>query len=395
MAICRNLNLKIRMKSYILYWIVVSLLLISSFPIYGKDVRHTASGKIIVTFYQVDDQGIPYGYAITNWPEEAIKGVMEAMTIVESTLVLAHTMKVGFIWTADLQEKNYVGAAHSKYYDIRGIGALAHLDGYFNYPGELARQLTGYSIFAGENITIVLNALKDWCPNSGREPEWYEQDLITVTLHELVHGLGMSSSFTKTATTRPYIFDKFIRTSSGESIAHSFIPLKQNREVELAGIELFYGGEYGILANNGEPIQLHTPSKFSKSSLCHFDKKYGENPEGCLMIPGTKYGENTRLFGDLVRGVLEDIGWKLHPNTRSNDATSTGVIISAEAIVRTGNSVIWVEMPDLVRKEISIYTMNGKLIIRKEVTHSTSFDVAPGMIYIVRIGNKSYKLFVE
>lgn len=370
----------------------------SSSVAFAKEISTTPSGLVEVSFYGVSDQNkLPYKYKVAAWPEKAKKGIMEAMQIMENTFEIDHKVSVGFIWTADLKKDNYLAAAYTNYIAIDNIAGLSQLDKNYKYPAELVHQLTGDSRYGSENITIIFNSTKDWCMNSDSEPEWFEQDLITVALHELTHGLGLSSSFTKSTESKPYIFDKFIRNNYGDQIAGSYSALKSSASVQLVGVDLYYEGKNGVKANNNEPIKLHVPETFCSASICHFDTKYTDDAKGRLMLPGTTYGVSTRFFGDFSCGVLQDIGWGVKIDSRSASVSETveSNIDLANVKVQSSNGSITVDLGGQERMEVSVYTISGRLVAKEMVYGTQTFTVASNNVYLVHVGGEVKKVLVK
>ncbi|MDR2920330.1 MAG: T9SS type A sorting domain-containing protein, partial [Tannerella sp.] len=372
---------------------------------HGIDIRTTASGLSEVTFYDAADNGkTNYKYELMNWPEEAKQAVMEAMVITENTLQIKHTMHVAFIWTPDLDNKRYLAVTHSSYVNIKGFSGFG-VDLYedYKYPAELIHQLVGNPVYDDINIVIAFNSVKNWCYSSSKKPAVYQQDLITVTLHELSHGFGINSSFNKNDEKMPYIFDKYICNERGEQITDDlYAATKANIASELTDTDLYYCGALGKKSNGDQPIRLHMPSTLSSASICHFDMIYENDERGRLLITGTTYGVSTRFFGNFALGIFQDLGWKLHKKTRSDFFSGLKSITTANEDIEqnnisisTGKGSIQIDLNTFDQQQIAIYTVSGHLVRNEVISGFASYNVPSNQIYIIRIGNKTKKVMVN
>lgn len=386
---------------------LIAFLAVSIHAAHGAEVRTSASGLSEVTFYDASDNGkTSYKYNLQNWPEQAKQAVMEAMLITENTLEINYTMRVAFMWTADLDKERNLAVAYNSYVSTKGYSDFGiKVDENYKYPAELIHQMVGNPVYDMINITIAFNSVKDWCYSSTQQPTSSQQDLITVTLHELAHGLGISSSFNKKSERAPYIFDKYIYNQWGDQIASTYAETKANGASELANTNLYYGGAMGKKANNNKQIQLHTPATLSSASLCHFDMMYKNDERGRLLIAGTSYGVSTRYYGEFALGILQDLGWKVRANTRSEayeggnneKSTTTGneTIGQNTYAIATGTGSIQIDLNSFDPQRVAIYTTSGRQVCNQLISGSATFDVTSGQIYIVRIGNKSEKVMVN
>lgn len=386
----------------------IIFLIVSTSVSHAVEVRKTKSGLSEVTFYDATDNGkTKYNYDMQNWPEEGKQAIMEAMVITENTLQLKSTMHVAFIWTPDLNKLRCLAVSHNSYVSPRGFSERLselgiNLDYSYKYPAELVHQLAGNPVYNTINITVVFNSLKDWCYSSSEQPASYQQDIITVALHELSHGFGISSSFCNSNEKTPYIFDKYVSDESGDYIGRGalYLETKANAESKLAGTNLYYTGTFGKRANDGQPIRLHTPSVLSGASICHFHRMYEDDEDGRLLISGTNYGVSTRFFGDLTLGILQDLGWKVNTNTRSDSGmeqstTANEGIEQNNISITAGAGTIHVDLKSFDPQRIAIYTVSGRLVRNEQISGSASYDVPSGQIYIIRIGNKTSKVMVN
>ncbi|MDR2968843.1 MAG: T9SS type A sorting domain-containing protein [Tannerellaceae bacterium] len=382
----------------------IIFMIVSTSVASAVEVRKTNSGLCEVTFYDAaDNSRMKYNYTLQNWPEEVKQAIMAAMVITENTLQIKYTMRVAFAWSPDLDKQRCLAVSHNTYVDTRGFSAFGiSVDENYKYPAELIHQLAGNSIYNSINNFIVFNSLKDWCTSSVEQPTLNQQDIITVTLHELAHGLGISSSLNRENERRPYIFDKYVSDEKGNQIGKStlYTATKANAESQLTNANLYYSGAMGKRANDGQSIRLHAPAYLSSASICHFDRMYENDDKGRLLIPGTTYGVCTRFYGDFALGIFQDLGWKLNTNTRLDagveSTTANEEIEQNDNItISAGAGRIHVELNGFDPQRIAIYTVAGRLVRNEVINGSASYDVPSNQIYIVRTGNQSKKVMVN
>lgn len=173
----------------------------------------------------------------------------------------------------------------------------------------------------GPEITITLNSARDdWFfgtnPNNIGENQI---DFITVTLHELIHGLAFLGGFDVNngigsfELGSPLIYDSFIANGNGELIVNN--NLFPNNSIalgnELTSENLFFIGENALAANNGNPVRIYAPPIFEPgSSIGHLDEDTFNGTIEALETPTITTGEINREIGPITLGILEDIGWK-------------------------------------------------------------------------------------
>lgn len=370
--------------------VLVSIFAMFAQSTFAKEVRKIGAGKIEIIYYDAKDQGkIPYNYKLENWPSEAKDAIDEALRILDNTIELNNKMTVSFIWSADLVKNNTLGEAYTNFVDINGVGGLNGLDPRYKYPGEFINQLLGTDQFNGSNITIAFNSTKDWCYSFTEEPFQDQQDLITVALHELTHGLGLSSSLNKSSEKMPFIYDKFIVNGDGDYVVNTESYTKSKSSPDLTSNDLYYAGTNMLNVAN-EPVKLHAPNKLSSASICHFDRIYGTDENARLMMPGTAYGISTRYFGAYSLAILEDIGWTMKNATRSSTVANEEINLNVN--VYAANGVINIDNSGYENLKVSIYTSAGQLVKNDNITGSQSYDVNSNTIYVVKINNQVFKV---
>lgn len=354
----------------------------------AEETRSIDSGKIQAIFYDSADT-VPYDYTLEDWPEEGKKGILAALAILDETLVLSKVMTIGFMWSKDVDTDHAIALSYNDYIELEHLPGC-QLDADYKYPRELLNQMAETDKYGGENISIIFNSLKNWCFSSVEEPLPNQQDLITVTLHELSHGLGMSSSYTKANDSEPYIFDKYMVDKEFNRIVDANYLLDEDRDKVLTSGHVYFEGPEAMKAHDNKHLKLHSPATLTSASLCHLDLEYEGNPEGDLMIPGTRYGQSTRYLGSYIAAILKDVGW----TTKSGMPTGLSVITDEleNVLLHSNNDRIYIDNQQLEKISVSIYTVSGQLLVHETVSGSVSYSVTPQNIYIVRINNKAFKI---
>lgn len=183
----------------------------------------------------------------------------------------------------------------------------------------------GYDVFPSNDdikVTISNDPTIPWYYGTDGNTPADKYDFVSVILHEIGHGIGLSSGSTETEDdgvifTKAYIYDKFVTNSNGKTLA-SFSSNNTSTEVRnyLTSGDLTWNGTAGYGA------VLYSPSTFKVgSSVSHLDEStYPDfNPDGTVnlnafMTPSISKGEsNHNPSGDLVLGILNDMGWTTHP----------------------------------------------------------------------------------
>lgn len=192
------------------------------------------------------------------------------------------------------------------------------------YADPLANSLSGADLDAEADITVTFNSARsDWYFGTDGSPSGSQYDFVTVALHELAHGLGLTSY----AQVRdglgswdspehpgiPHIYDRFVRNSSGQRLLD--IGPFPNRSMALGGLltsdNLYFDGAHARAANGGAPVKLHAPSPWAQgASYVHLADTYNNTPDA-LMTWQLSFGEAIHAPGPILFGMLQDTGWPL------------------------------------------------------------------------------------
>jgi hypothetical protein len=217
------------------------------------------------------------------------------------------------------------GAGATNFY----TGLSTPVPGVF-YPYALTNHLIGFDIDGSPEIDVTFNSDVDNATVLGAT-NWYygvdglaaaNVDLVSVTLHELGHGLGFTGFLNQTGSYfsnvnfpngLASIFDYFINTSStGGTKLVNMAPLTTAdpaRAAEIIGNDLWWDGAQGTAGGGGVRPKLHAPSTYAAgSSVYHLDEA---TLGGELLSPF--YSGVDQALSPREIGMLRDIGWAAIP----------------------------------------------------------------------------------
>lgn len=301
--------------------------------------------------------------AYNNAPPEAQAAIAHAAGIWESILVSPVPIKAMVTWfpmggaalgiTFPNGRKDFTGAPVPQTW----------------YATSLANSIAQQELNPGENdFEIWLDANASWYFGTDGDVPLGQQDLVSVALHEMGHGLGfvglskkegttgsfgllLASDFAPLVTTFPWpqldtlpgIFDRFLSHP-----LNGPLELMDNPGTALGSAmtsnQLRFNGALALEANGGDGPRIYAPAAFALGSSCvHLNE--GTYPVGNaneLMTPFSAVGHANHWPGPLCLAILQDIGWTLAPDV--------GI---AEHHARTGTLDLW---PNPAHAELHVGT---------------------------------------
>jgi hypothetical protein len=209
------------------------------------------------------------------------------------------------------------------------IGLSNHLRGMDSAPGESDIEISVNSAVSGQ-----LYFGTDGNPPPG------QIDAVTVFMHEIIHGMGFTTSLSvenglghwgdETESGTPpgvfgHIYDFFITTGEQQDLIEptggpaeggptgsaAFPNASEELAAVLTGNDLFFFGFDAIIANNTQNVAIHAPPEFSQgSSITHTEEATFFDPSpGGLMSPAIAPGEGRPDPGAVILAMLRDMGW--------------------------------------------------------------------------------------
>ncbi|MEM7118364.1 MAG: GEVED domain-containing protein [Chloroflexota bacterium] len=159
-------------------------------------------------------------------------------------------------------------------------------------------------------------------------------DFVSTMVHEFIHGLGFSMSFSvdnadnpTIGSYQPSIADESVYTYDGENTVQKLTDLPNN-SAEL--LDAFLGGSGTVVlagnntvaANDDMPAFVYSTTSWeSGSSMSHFDDNHPSNL-GRIMNAATDSGPGSRTVDALTLMLLKDIGLSVDEAVDRSDGTT-------------------------------------------------------------------------
>ncbi|MBX2915370.1 MAG: zinc-dependent metalloprotease [Cyclobacteriaceae bacterium] len=248
------------------------------------------------------------------------------------------------------------------------------------YPVALAEKITGTEFNAADAPDIFAqfnSSFTDWSFRTDGVAVSGKTDLVSVVLHEIGHGLGITKAYDVNPTQGivsdflsglhvPY--DHFIENNAGLNLVQNFDPPSAPLRVELTSGALFFRSP--LLPKNSvdNRARIYAPATFaSGSSIAHLDESTYNNTSNALMTPFIGNAEVMHNPGTLVMRMLADMGWVntriVHtalPNTE-NVSSSYPVVVTLQA--------------DTKNQDGGVYSYNANEVKLNYTTNGTTFTV--------------------
>ncbi|MCG8604762.1 FG-GAP-like repeat-containing protein [bacterium] len=214
-------------------------------------------------------------------------------------------------------EGSLAGFALTKWFEVSPPFVSQHSF----YPLSLLKAFVGVDQLPDSaDFKVILDDTKNFYTGLDGHPPADESDLVTVMMHEIGHGLGISGFAEVDAqglgswdfNGLPAFTTTFLEDAAGNQIIDTNI--YPNPSTSLTDVftseQLFFAGFNTAAANGGDRARMFAPQVFSSvSSIYHFDEStYGDNPNS-LMTPATATGVAIHDPGPLTLAVLYDLGW--------------------------------------------------------------------------------------
>ena len=273
----------------------------------------------------VGDGSVPETAIITTYsedvPPEARADFDTAADIWESCLVSAAPIHIHLTW---------IPRGPTGFATMNGARNESHLPvANVWYPTALSNALAGARQSDADDMNIFLSARTNWYYASDAPIADEQTDFINVALHEIAHGLGISSgsfvpwqgepigaiglpnewvdyfdyTFERPELDgTPTLYDSFIRLADGRALM-DFANPSLELTYALANPTIHFDGAAARTANRGYPVGV-TPLNISH--IPAFPR--APNP---IMLPDSGKGESIHKPDAVLLGMLRDLGWEI------------------------------------------------------------------------------------
>jgi len=170
----------------------------------------------------------------------------------------------------------------------------------YRYQRALARSIPGV-IFTSKydsDVIVNINTKINWYTGIDGHTSAEQFDLVSVCVHEIMHGLYFSGSRNRTSNTR---FEAFLttKTEEGEYCSlKSFESEPKKLKTALTNNELYFS------ANNRTIAKLSAPNPFAPgSSTFHLDYKKYTGGQEAVMLPAFVKGESRHTIGPVIKEI--------------------------------------------------------------------------------------------
>ncbi|MFT4682625.1 MAG: hypothetical protein ACI93E_001251 [Flavobacteriales bacterium] len=223
------------------------------------------------------------------------------------------------------------------------------------YPVALANKLAGFDLYpADADITASFDSGTNWYFGTDGNPGVGQYDFVTVVLHELGHGLGVTGSPTVDdgigyyQLGNPIVYDTFVENGGGDFLL-GFADNSTALANQLTGGNLFFTGSTAIGGNGGFGAELYAPSSWQGgSSFSHLDENsFGVGNANSLMTPFVAQGEAIHTPGPVILGLMADIGWTVN-ETGGGECSGLSMAITQGECLDTGDGLGELPVMDFV-----------------------------------------------
>jgi len=283
----------------------------------------------------------------SGFSDPGIKAVEYAASILKTLLPADVKITILAKWTKITSTGVLANSSTTGYSTGSGIDAMKP---HALYPAALAEKIAGKSLnFDLEgDIELTVNSTVSWYLGTDGKTSAFSYDLVTVVLHELIHGLGFFDSMSVDESTGSYgassvplIYDTFIENVQGSKLTDTLLFHNPSAQLkaELTGGKLYFNGPLLKKYTTGERAKLYVPSTFDPgSSVSHLDEE-STLEINQLMTPFIDRGEAIHDPGLYVMSMLGDIGWIntriVHDAPGDTEEPLSEITLSAEIVSDT------------------------------------------------------------
>ncbi|MGE0770730.1 MAG: hypothetical protein AB7K37_03380 [Cyclobacteriaceae bacterium] len=252
-----------------------------------------------------------------NFTPEAQTAFQAAVDIWESLIQSDVTIRIRASWQP--MGTGVLGSATPATYRLNTEGAQRR--GVW-YPIALAEKIVGEDLNDAANPDILAffnSSFGSWYFGTDGLTPSGNFDFVTIVLHEIGHGLGLTHAYTVEGNVGtisdffgsfPVVFESFAENASSTNLLTGFTAPSSALQTQLTSNALFFNGPH-LISANGSRAKIYAPSTYSSgSSIAHLDEtEYPAGTPNSLMTPQIGFAESAHNPGPIVMGILKDIGW--------------------------------------------------------------------------------------
>jgi hypothetical protein len=265
------------------------------------------------------------------------------------------------------------------------------------YPIALAEKLLGRAINPDSqpDISASFSSSANWHYGLADAPPAGRFDLLTVVLHEIGHGLGITHGFSVADGSGslaisgfPVVYHSFMENGNAQNLVSNFPAPSANLGTQLTGQDLYWNSPLVLANNSNQRGRLYAPATFAPgNSIAHLDEETysfpATNPNR-LMTPFISPAERALDPGPIALNMLYDLGWRMlrieHTPLPNTENVSAPYPVTARVI--TENGVTY----DAASVRLQ-YTTNGTSFTSVPMTATGTANEFRGFI---PTGNASY-----